>query len=205
MKDIFINKEKITNNELVPSDVIPKRYAVATNILCTVNKNGSQGMLIYNSEPQISNTWYPFYSTINDFYTFKSVSYKFLIEEFHKSIITGIEKDRITPASNNFSELFGCGKIDVINLNRNEYWLKYSKSSGVWTLYLFEYYLVSKIESLSSLLKSENNTKKFMPLDDFTIQKVLATGLYEGIPLVENIKQVLKNPEVLSKLRLNNL
>lgn len=201
--DIFIDELKLKNNETIPTDVVPKRYAIATNVLCMVKTNSAGGFLLLNSEPQISNTWYPFYSTINNFHTFNEGRYKSLVSEFDTNIISGIENDRISPAIKKFSESFKCGAVSVENMHRDEYWLKYSKSSNVWTIYLFEYFIISFIENIDGLISCLDSNKALLPIDEIKLRQILDEGKFNGIPIVANIKSLLEDPTALSLLRSN--
>lgn len=203
--DIFIDESKFRDNETIPADVLPKRYAIATNILCSVDTNDSIGFLVLNSEPLISNTFYPFYTTINNYYTFIEKKYQSLVTEFNTNIISNIEKDRISPTINKFSEHFNCGQISVENMQIDEYWLKYSKSSNVWTIYLFESFVISAIENKEGLISCLNSHNALLPLDEIILTQVIASGKYKGIPIATNIRELLKNPKVLSTLRSKNI
>lgn len=198
--DILIDALKLKNNEAIPNEVIPKRYAIATNILCVLKTTNGAGFLLLNSEPEISNTWYPFYTTINNFHTFEENKYKALADEFSEKIISGVEKNRISDARKKFSEAFGCGEILTENMNHNEYWLKYSKSKNVWTIYLFEFYVISYIENKNEILSRLDSVKTLLPLDEISLEKTLEVGRVNNVPIVENIRLLLKEQATLSLL-----
>jgi hypothetical protein len=198
--DILIDALKLKNNGAIPNDVIPKRYAIATNILCVLKTTNGAGFLLLNSEPEISNTWYPFYTTINAFHTFEENQYKSLVDEFSEKIISDVERNRISDTTKKFSEMFGCGEVLTENMNRNEYWLKYSKSKNVWTIYLFEFYVISFIENKNEILSRLDSVKTLLPLDEISLEKTLEVGKVNNVPIVENIRLLLKEQANLSLL-----
>jgi hypothetical protein len=199
--DILIEEAKLRNNEIVPANVLPRRYAIATNILCTIKQGGGLGFLVLNSEPKISNTFYPYYSTVNNFYNFSKVNYGSIVDEFKGDIISKIEKDRISPTMKRFSEYFNCGDISVLNMERNEYWLKYSKSSNVWTIYLFEFFIIKSIENKQGLISRLDVNNILLPIDDRSLEQSLNSGKYQGISIASNILSMLKDPTVISTLK----
>ena len=53
----------------IPEECIPKRFAVATNILlCAVMDHAEKGFLLFNYEPEKWNQWYPYFSSISGKY-----------------------------------------------------------------------------------------------------------------------------------------
>lgn len=202
MKDIFISEEdQHQNKDINPLNIVPKRYAISTNILCTIKDKGIEKFLLINSDPEISKTWYPFYITINAFYPFAAQKYGALIQEYNKEIIVNAEKNRIEKAMAEFSSMFDCGKVKVQNMHRNEYWLKYSKSSNVWTIYLFEFYIANQVEDIAALKAKINDKNVLLPIGDArSLSNILSHGTFESLPIVSNAIKLLSENDSLSVL-----
>jgi len=202
MNDIFISPEDQSQNKGIdPIEVAPKRYAISTNILCSVKDDGMEKFLFINSDPEFSKTWYPFYTTINAFYTFESKKYGDLVREYHDEIIAKAAKDRIEKAKSEFSAMFNCGTVEVENMQRNEYWLKYSKSSNVWTIYLFEFYIATSVSDLNALKANLGDKNVLLPIGDGSdLDAVLSKGTIAPMPIVTNIIKLLNEKEALDLL-----
>lgn len=184
----------------VPAECIPKRFAIATNILfCASNK----GLLLFNYEPEKWNQWYPYFSSVNDMYEFKGVTYRELVEDFESHIIPRLDvQARFEKAQQAFLNLLGAhgGEIKFCDSPIvPEMWLKYSKTQNIWTFYYMEFLQVEQLPSIN-FESLDSNAVDFMPLEKNTICEVVKTGKYRGIEVVDNTIAILKNRESLCKL-----
>ena len=74
---------------IIPIESIPQRFAIATNILlCAEINKENKGFLVFNYEPDKWNQWYPYFSSVNDMYTFKGKTYEDIVDIFEKNIMS---------------------------------------------------------------------------------------------------------------------
>jgi hypothetical protein len=199
--DILIDREKRLRNESIPPEVKVRRFAVATNILATVRDRERYYFLLVNSDPKIYNQWFSFYTTENDFYDFRSRTYEDLVAEFEDEILRKNEINGIQDISYKFKEEFNLSLLDLQDCDRDEYWLKYSKSANVWTLYLFRFFYVVRMNRVESFFGSLNENKVLAPLADVELKEILANHQFKGLPIVENIWRLLSDSEFLRFLK----
>lgn len=184
----------------IPTECIPRRFAIATNVLlCTKN----EGLLLFNYEPQKWNQWYPYFSSVNDMYDFKGKIYKDIVDVFYNDIMQREDaKKRIFKAKNEFLELLGVSK-GFVKLGdspiKPEMWLKYSKTQKIWTFYYMEFLQVEDISRID-FESLDRDVIDFMPLTEENVNIVAESGQYRGIDVVDNTLDIIKNKEILSKL-----
>jgi hypothetical protein len=86
-------------------------------------------------------------------------------------------------------------------MQRNEYWLKYSKSSNVWTIYLFEFYVATSVENLNALKATLGDKNVLLPIGDGSeLDAALNKGTIGPMPIVTNIIKLLSEQEALDVL-----
>ena len=117
----------------VPKECIPQRFAIATNILLCANiGKDKKGFLVFNYEPEKWNQWYPYFSSVNDMYTFKGETYGDIVNIFNKDIkLRADVQARIDKAEKAFLELMGISDGNIVIKDSPvipEMWLKYSKT-----------------------------------------------------------------------------
>jgi len=206
MKNIQISKEMIENNVIIPNNMRPKRFAVATNAMIIVedSKTSEKSMLLYNYDPVNWNQLYPYFTSSNAMNNFKSERYGDLLEEFEAAIskngfspknrINRLKKDLVESLSQVDIELV---KSDVI---KDEYWLKYSKSQDVWTIYLIEFFqLQSTATNLDKYVLTKDD-KCLLSLSKEKVQDILDEAKYNEVPIVKNTLNILKDEELLNEL-----
>lgn len=209
MQDIKFTDDLLNNNQRIPEECLPSRFAVSTNLICFIKEliTDQEGVIILNYEPVKWNQWYPFYSTINDFYEFQSNHYGDLCNEFNSLLdnFTGSEEDRITKAVNEFIQLFDCKDVSIGNnpLTEAEYWLKFSKTQNVWTLYLIEFYCVTDVGDKSNLLDNGKIEQALIPLKDPGLKGFLETGKINNINVVNNTISLVSEVGILQEIKDN--
>lgn len=195
---IFKAPEFLSNS--VPVDCVPKRFAIATNILlCAANK----GILLFNYEPEKWNQWYPYFSSVNAMYGFEGATYGELVADFEAHIMSRADvQARFGKAKQAFLDLLGVSEGEVTFCSSPvapEMWLKYSKTQNIWTFYYMEFLQVKQLPAVNFDML-DPAVVDFMPLMDNTIREVIKTGKYHGVEVVDNTIDILKNADVLSKL-----
>lgn len=189
----------------IPTECVPRRFAIATNILlCDKNK----GLLLFNYEPQKWNQWYPYFSSVNDMYDFNGIKYKDIVDDFYENIMQREDvQRRIFKAEKAFLDL-----VDVPNgfvrLGDSpiapEMWLKYSKTQNIWTFYYMEFLQVEDISKID-FESLDHDVVDFMPLTEDIINSVAESGQYRGVDVVDNTLDIIKNKEIISKLSLSSI
>ena len=74
-------------------------------------------------------------------------------------------------------------------MHNDEWWIKYSVSQQVWTIYLFENYKVI----VDNLLFEANENICLLPSDDCENEDWFSTGRFNNVEIVDNIYELLKN------------
>lgn len=188
----------------VPTECVPQRFAIATNILlCAFIGKEKKGLLLFNYEPEKWNQWYPYFSSVNDMYSFKGVTYADIVNIFKNDIISREDvQSRLDKAKKEFLSLLGISSGEVTISSSPvcpEMWLKYSKTQNIWTFYYMEFFKVNHLTKMN-FEKLDSNVVDFMPLTDEVISEVLKTGRYRGIEVVDNTLDIIKNHEILHEL-----
>lgn len=204
MENIKILEKKDFLETPIPAECVPKRFAIATNILlCADIGNDEKGFLIFNYEPEKWNQWYPYFSSVNDMYNFEGITYKDIVSIFERDIMPRADVcARISKAESSFLELLGIVDEHIIFNDSPvvpEMWLKYSKTQNIWTFYYMEFLQVKNLPDIN-FESLDPNVVDFMPLTKDVIDEVLKTKKYRGIDVVDNTLDIIKNHDILNKL-----
>ena len=197
-------------DEQVPLDMIPTRLDSAMNLYTNVKYNNTSGIIVYNTDPNNWNCLYSFYELNHKFtidnYSFnkKNITYRELIEEYKKVYkkvyedeYGNIKEKRIKTLSDEFIKTFNLNNVTIKEELLPIFELKFSKSKNVWTLYYFENYVASNVNSLDKLLHQKVYEQKILPLDP-KIKEI------DNIEIGSNIPYLLSIKENIEKLK-NNL
>jgi hypothetical protein len=190
----------------MPGDMRPNRFAIATNFLVSYkDKLNTNYFLLFNYEPEKWNQWYPYFYSTSSNYSFSANTYGELVDEYNKNIsVYQSLSDRIKKGSDAFSELLHINNsIEVKeNIVPVEYWLKYSKTQHIWTLYIIEFLQIIK----SPGIDFEKNRKiTLMPFDEKTKDEIKKSGKYKEVTLVDNFLRILFDDSILDMLYKNSL
>ncbi len=204
---MIITKNRL--DEKVPKEMIPTRLDSALNLYTNINYENNSGILVYNINPTTWNCLYSFYEMNHkftmDYYQFKKedLTYRELIEEFeqvYKKVYEEeqgkIKNTRKQILIDEYKKTFHLKDVQIGDELLPTYELKYSKSKNVWTLYYFENYVASKIESFGDLWNQKVYEQKICPLDS-TIKEI------EEVELASNIPYLFSLPSNIEKLKQN--
>jgi len=196
-------------NQKVPKEMIPTRLDSALNLYTNINFQGNDGILLYNTNPSTWNCLYSFYELNHKFtidnYVFskEDITYKELIEEYRKVYNRIYEEEkgniknrRIKLLSDEFIKTFDLNSVTVKEELTPIFELKFSKSKNVWTLYYFENYVASDVDSLDVLFNQKLYEQKLLPLD-FKGKEI------DGVEIASNIQYLLSINENIEKLKNN--
>lgn len=191
----------------IPTECIPKRFAIATNfILCAKIGNEATGLLLFNYEPEKWNQWYPYFSSVNDMYTFEGSTYSDIVSAFEKNILTRVDvKERLKKAEMEFLKLLETEKGHLVTVNspvKPEMWLKYSKTQDVWTFYYMEFLQITSLPKVNFEML-DHMVVDFLPLTEDVINSVITNGKYRGVDVVDNTLEIIKDKELLSGIKNN--
>lgn len=189
-RDYRIFEDVLTKR--IDEDTRPTRFAIATNALLVTHMDGNKYLVMFNINPEKLNEWYPCFVSHNADQKFTSMTYNELIKEFDQQILAnGFSEEKRKEACMAYIEKItqkSFASIRFKKLNQDEYWIKYSQSQGVWTIYLIENY---EVETEISLF--EGNNIATIPLDEEGKKEWLESGLFKGIKIVDNMYGLLKN------------
>ena len=202
MRNIKITQLMLSGNDIIPDEIKPRRFAIATNLVACFKsqQSGHSYFLLFNYEPQKWNQWYPYFYSTNGFFDCQAKTYPDLMDEYLALPAQYPEiKIRNEKAITAISSLMNIdGEIFTQNTPiQTEYWIKYSKTQDVWTFY--------EIEFLQIVRMPEIDIRKLdgidlLPLDSSVTNEVLSSGMFKGVSVVDNTLEILKNNEVLDKL-----
>ena len=193
----------------VPKEMIPTRLDSAMNLYTYINYKKNKGIIVYNTNPDTWNCLYSFYEmnhkfTIDNYlFSKENITYRDLIEEYKRIYKKVYEKEqgytkekRINTLSKEFLKTFGLKKVTIKEELLPIFELKYSKSKKVWTLYYFENYIASEVDSLDILFAQNIYEQKILPIDS-NITSI------DGLELVSNIPYLLSIEENIKKINNN--
>lgn len=207
MKNVKITQAMIANRELLPEEMRPVRFAIASNFISCLRDIQTQKtfFLLFNYEPQKWNQWYPYFYSTNGIFDCHGKTYSELISEYAtlQSIYPEINL-RTEKAIAAISKLLGINDGITVQDSpiQTEYWIKYSKTQEVWTFYEIEFLQITQLPKVNF---SGIQNIELMPLDTETINEVISSGMYKDVPVVDNTLEILKNKILLEKLQENVL
>ncbi|MCE5200757.1 MAG: hypothetical protein ABFD54_12940 [Armatimonadota bacterium] len=203
MTNISITNAMAGSNEPIPVDARPSRYAISTNLLYAIDHKTTHqgGLVVINYEPTRWNEWMPFFSTTNDIYAFRAERYGDLLSEFDKVVKCPLES-RLTKAASEFDALYACGGIEIepAPIIEPEYWLKYSKTQSAWTVYRIEFFCINRIQKPRQLTDA-NVEYALISLEHQDLDQLLAVGVLNDVPVVDNTLALLSRTEIVEVLR----
>ena len=187
---------RITTNMLelpIDNNSRPLRFAIATNGLILTKIHNKKHLVLFNIDPVKLNKWYPCFVSHNADCSFSANNYGDLFAEFISvASEKGYTEERRKEAIiKKMQDLLNC-KTDIVSLTKmhnDEWWIKYSVSQQVWTIYLFENYKVI----VDNLLFEANENICLLPIDDCENEDWFSTGRFNNVEIVDNIYELLKN------------
>lgn len=189
----------IWKDEYLPVEVILKSYATNANILCNIK---GKGLLLINND-DAWNMLYPFYATTINKHDFKEKTVRGILSEYKniaesKGITEKYKKKKLIDEFMKYYEIEKCRLSEEIC---KEHWIKFSKTANEWRLYIMNFYLLKDAKNVESIANKRGIRQVFLPFEGETFDKVLKTGEYEGIRIVDNVIKILKDEVLLEKIR----
>jgi len=188
----------------VPKEMIPTRLDSAMNLYTYIKYKNNKGIIVYNTNPDTWNCLYSFYEmnhkfTIDNYlFSKENITYRDLIEEYKRIYKKVYEKEqgytkekRINTLSKEFLKTFGLKNVTIKEELLPIFELKYSKSKKVWTLYYFENYIASEVDSLDILFAQNIYEQKILPIDS-NITSIDGLELASNIPYLLSIEENMK-------------
>ena len=125
--------------------------------------------------------YYPFYDDVNKTPVLKestSKTFGELIKETDETIPIN-EKEKVALAINRFEELIGC-KCKVIKspVNNVIYELKYSKTSGKYSVYKLYNYIIVGVDDKDKLLKANKLPTRSYDIDKLSPKEVVGNAVH---------------------------
>lgn len=195
---MIITKEIL--DQKVPKDVIPTRLDSALNLYTNIHLKNETGIIVYNTNPDTWNCFYPFYElnhkfTIDNYnFNIENPTYRELIGEYRLVYQKVYEQEkgytkesRINTLINEFKKTFNLDHVNISGELEPIFELKYSKSKDVWTLYYFENYVANKVDNMKDLLSQNLYEQKILPLDS-SISQIDRMDVTSNIPYLLSIE-----------------
>lgn len=198
LEPIRITSKSIDESRPLPREVEPRRASLTVNCLIPIKRTGSFRLVCHNFDPNNWNQWYPPFTFYHCNLPAGLKTESELVQYFEKESAVA---DRIGQPANLMRDLaehvrsvlnLASAQIGREEFRAPHYWLKFSKSKGVWTLYCFAWFVLRSAKPGSRLAAEQPGVLAAVPLG--------ATE-YDGIALVENVKELWEDPEVLADLR----
>jgi len=209
MENVKITGSLIAENQKIPSEIIPTRLAVATNILFFVKDSGGEySMLLFNYDPINWKQLYPYFFSHSAVWEFKSTHYADIVNELNDALIANnySKNNRIENTKHDFCKSLNIPDVEFYDEKPipDEYWIKYSKSQNSWTIYLMEFYQVRINEKEQLKMEYLNNSgKTLIKLDKANIDTIITTGKIDGLPVIDNTIEIIKDKDLLNRLFRN--
>jgi hypothetical protein len=186
---IHLNELLKQRESRIPVHAYPKRGSLTINCLLTVKVNNEIKICYHNFDPVNWNEWYPFFSFHHSEIEMEFEKPEDLTGYFEKRSTIA---DKFVPSrmqsevAERVKEVLGLDTVIInpVPLLKNDYWLKFSKTRNVWTLYCFVFYCASNIEPKGRLLSIKDPYISLVPIEATT---------YQGIKVVENTVEILSN------------
>lgn len=189
-KDYQITKSML--GEKVDNESRPVRFAIATNALLIEKKNQEENLILFNIDPKKLNKWYPCFVSHNASFDFQAETYGELIKEFVQQIDAhGFNEEVRKEASINYVKKTlkkPIGQANFVKLDLDEWWVKYSVSQKVWTIYLFENYKLI----IDDMNIENSKDVASIPLVGKEQEEWIHTGVFNDIEIVDNIYALLR-------------
>jgi hypothetical protein len=83
---------------------------------------------------------------------------------------------------------------------REEIWLKFSKSQQQWTLYEFAYFRATNVDQEALRGAGARLSTVWLPLVGPKFAEAVRTERFEGVPIVDNIVGLLRNPAFVAEI-----
>ncbi|GHV43721.1 hypothetical protein FACS189490_13970 [Clostridia bacterium] len=201
MNNVKITETMLSANVLIPDDIRPRRFAIASNfITCFKKQSGENYFLLFNYEPQKWNQWYPYFYSTNGAFDCHASTYSELMIEYSK--LSEQYPEINSRCENAIAAISNLLRIDeAISVQSSavetEYWIKYSKTQDVWTFYEIEFLQIVQLPKVDFTKLSDVD---LLPLDEKTVTDVLLSGKFKGVPIVDNTLDILRNNKMLLQL-----
>ena len=203
--NIKITSELIKQKQLIPKEVSPVRFAVASNVLFLTKEKQTDEtcFLLYNYDPTNWKQVYPFFKSYSSNYCFISQDYASVIDEFQKILVSVNynENQRVEYVCEDFKNSLCLSECKIQKLVQlpDQYWLKYSMSQKVWTIYLIEFY-IAQTSAPVDIIKPKQKDVFLLPINDISLGMIAKTGKYEDLPIVDNTVEILLNHSLMKTL-----
>jgi hypothetical protein len=196
----------MASDATLPEGVVASRASVSCNFLFTIGVpfGGPDHLLLTNFDPGVYNTWFPPFHFFPWVLPAGAKTYRDLQtvvtqgrppearSDQAKLSATSVVKDRLSLS------LLDSKKVAGIP---DEVWLKFSRSQQQWTVYQFEYYVITEIDRRGLERLHNKSEVAFLPLQGKLFENALETGKFQTIPIVDNILRLLNDRATVAELK----
>lgn len=179
MNNIIIDEN---NMETLKSEVLtnkPSRFDMAINFYCLVKKDNINYLVTYFYNPTW-NLYYPFYDDINKtpiIQESSSNTYDELLQETNALLNISL-KQKENLALTRFNELIG-SNCNIIKspINHIMYEIKFSKTTGKYTIYKLFNYIITSVEDINKVLNSKTLPCKLFNMNNLDDSKIVKNAI----------------------------
>jgi hypothetical protein len=205
----LISQEQLTSGDLLPDGLTVTRASVSSNFLVCKEQEppAMQGLLLTNFDPKTYNTWFPLFHFVPWVLATPAATYSELRSHMFDNCAPSAQPGAACQvALERIRHDLELQRFEATSEPwlPQEIWLKYSRSQKQWTVYRFDYY-VARVFEPSGELQLRVPERVFFPLQGPEFVDALETGIYRGVPIVDNILRVLRLPDVVNQLRARSL
>jgi hypothetical protein len=186
----------------IAEELRPKRGSLTVNCLVPIERAGRVAVVCHNFDPKNWNQWYPPFTFYHCEVPSELTTEGELISYFEsRSPVATVATDRNKlrqELGDAVKVLFGLERAAVseTELAEREYWLKFSETRKVWTLYCFVWCVLETAEPRAKLGEERSAVIGQVPLG--------ATS-YHGLAVVENLCALWQNKPAVERLRARTL
>jgi len=203
MNPVLVNPHELDSQNPLPDGILPTRASVSLNFLFVASNSADEpSLFVFNYDPKTYNSWYPpfhFRAWIPDVPPSRFIDLKQVLDarppetrlNAHLPVAIASIRDEFNLPTLNVSP----------DSARRELWLKFSKSQQLWTLYEFVYLWASTTPISALDMGNPRATTGWIPLAGSEFTQTIASGHWKGLPLVDNLVGLLREPAFVEVLR----
>jgi hypothetical protein len=203
MNPVLVDPRELDLQNPLPDGILPTRASVSLNFLFVTDRIAdTPGLFVFNYEPKTYNSWYPpfhFSAWTPNIHPARFADLKQVLDArppetrltTHLPVAIAALRDEFNLSTLNVSP----------DAARRELWLKFSKSQQVWTLYEFVYLWATTVPMSALDVGHPEAMAGWLPLAGFEFKQTISSGRWKGLPLVDNLANLLRESAFVEMLR----
>jgi len=204
MTSLLIDPSELDSEATLPNNISLTRASVSLNFLLVDRGSGNAAptLFLYNYDPKTYNTWYPPFHFRPWSTSSPATTYRDLRRVLNDERPAETQRAAHLPvAIRHVEEMLLLKEMTVApEPLREEIWLKFSKSQQQWTLYEFAYFRGCPADRHALQGAAEQLSTVWLPLVGPDFDEAVRTERFQGIPIVDNIVHLLRDPAFVSEI-----